>query len=420
MVAVSTPARDACRFELERRAETLVRLSRSIHAEPELAFAEHRSVEKIITVVRKAGFEVEPGAGGLETAFTATFGRGPLVVGLCAEYDALPEVGHACGHNIIAAASTGAALALAEVADRLDITVKLIGTPAEETGGGKVLLLQRGVFDDVAMAMMVHPERYETHSSTSLAILDLQVSYRGVAAHAAAAPERGVNAADALTVTQVAVGLIRQHLEPRQQVHGIVTIGGAAPNIVPANTRALYYLRAADLESLRRLESRIRDCFAAGAIATGCEHEVEQVSPVYVELLPDGWLADTYRSALIDLGRAPWVGAVPIGSTDMGNVSHTLPAIHPTIAIDCGDAVPHQPEFAAASATPSADRAVLDGALAMAWTAVAAATDDGQRSRLVGGVAGRAKRSEPAALAADAHRAPRSLAGGRPAAGGAA
>ena len=320
-------------------------------------------------------------------------------------------------------------LALAAVADELGMTVKLIGTPAEETGGGKVLLLERGVFDDVAMAMMVHPDRYETCAATSLAIMDLEVRYTGRAAHASSAPERGINAADALTVTQVAVGVLRQHLEPRQQVHGIVTLGGAAPNIVPANTRALYYLRAPDVESLRRLESRIRDCFAAGAIATGCVHEVEQVSPVYAELVPDGWLADTYRSVLTGIGRTPTAASDPIAdtviastviaSTDMGNVTHALPAIHPTIAIDCGDAVPHQPEFATASATPSADRAVIDGALAMAWTAVAAATDDDQRKRLIDGVAGRPP-GLGTASAAVADLVPRTRAVGGAAAGGAA
>jgi amidohydrolase len=408
-------------LELERYGAALVGLSRSIHAEPEMAFAEHRSVAKIVDVVRAAGFAVEQCAGGLETAFTATYGDGDLVVGLCAEYDALPGIGHACGHNIIAAASTGAALALAAAADRLGITIKLIGTPAEETGGGKVLLLERGVFDDVAMAMMVHPDRHERVAASSLAIMDLEVRYRGTAAHAASAPERGVNAADAVTVTQVAVGLLRQHLEPRQLVHGIVTVGGAAPNIVPADTRALYYLRAPDVASLRRLEARIRDCFAAGAVATGCGHEVAQVSPVYAELVPDGWLADTYRGTLIELGRTPEPDSGPIGSTDMGNVTKALPAIHPTIAIDCGDAVTHQPEFATASATPSADRAVLDGALAMAWTAVAAATDDDQRRRLVGGVGRRATGfGASAASAAVADLAPRIHTVERAAAGGAA
>lgn len=388
---MTTLSRDACRREIDRFADRLVALSRSIHAEPELAFAEYRSAAKVTDLVESAGFDVLRGVAGLPTAFTATFGSGDLVVGLCAEYDALPGLGHACGHNIIAAAAAGAALALAAVADELGVTVKLVGTPAEESGGGKVLLLERGEFDDVGIAMMVHPDRYETCTATSLAITDLAVTYQGVAAHAAAAPERGVNAADALTVTQVAVGLLRQHVEPQQQVHGIVTRGGMAPNIVPADTRALYYLRAPNVESLRRLESRIRDCFASGAIATGCGHEVEQVSPVYAELVPDGWLADTYRSALIDLGRTPTDGSGrPIGSTDMGNVTQVLPAIHPTIAIDCGDAVTHQPEFATAAATPSADKAVLDGALAMAWTAAAAATDDTQRERLLAGQARRA------------------------------
>ncbi|HEU0086569.1 MAG TPA: amidohydrolase, partial [Pseudonocardiaceae bacterium] len=326
-------------------------------------------------------------------AFTATYGTGPLVIGLCAEYDALPEVGHACGHNIIAASSTGAALALREIAEGLDVTIKLLGTPAEESGGGKVLLLERGVFDDVAMAMMVHPAPDETCACSSLAIADLRLRYRGNASHAAAAPHKGRNAADALTVAQVAVGLLRQHLETGQMLHGIVTHGGAAPNIIPADTSALYYLRAPDVESLQQLETRVRACYQAGAVATGCTHEVTQVSPVYTQLVPDPWLAAAYRTAITELGRSPLSPEDEqkrqTGSTDMGNVSQALPAIHPTIAIDCGDAVNHQPEFATACATPSADRAVCDGALALALTALAAATDDAQRDRLIGGVSRR-------------------------------
>lgn len=382
-----------CRAAVEQHAETLVSLSHRIHAEPELAFAEHRSAAAVAAVAESAGFDVERGVAGLDTAFVARYGSGELVVGLCAEYDALPGIGHACGHNVIAAASTGAALALAPLADRLGITVALIGTPAEETGGGKVLMLERGVFDGVAMAMMVHPSPHDTCAARSLAITDLEVRYTGKESHAASAPERGVNAADAITVAQVAVGLARQHLEINQMVHGIVTLGGAAPNIVPAHTRALYYLRAPDVESLQRLESRIRDCFAAGAIASGCQHDVVQVSPAYAELRPDEWLAGAYRAAVTELGRTPMPPEAertrPLGSTDMGNVTQALPAIHPTIAIDCGEAVIHQPEFTSASATASADRAVLDGALALAWTAVAAATDDTQRSRLVAQVTAR-------------------------------
>ncbi len=389
---------------VQRREPRLLALSHAIHAEPELAFAEHRSAARVADLVESEGFEVERGVAGLDTAFTAAYGSGNLVVGLCAEYDALPEVGHACGHNIIAAASTGAALALRDVADRLAITVKLIGTPAEESGGGKVLLLERGVFDDVAMAMMVHPAPEETCAASSLAITDLELRYTGKESHAAAAPHLGRNAGDALTVTQVAVGLLRQHLEERQMLHGIVTHGGAAPNIVPAATSARYYLRACDVVSLQRLETRVRACFEAGALATGCGCEIEQLSPVYTELAPDEWLAAAYRAAVTELGRSPLPPEEErdrqSGSTDMGNVTRVLPAIHPTIAIDCGAAVNHQPEFTAACVSPSADRAVRDGALALALTALAAATDDEQRDRLIGGVSRR--REVPATAAGGA------------------
>lgn len=383
-----------CREAVSRHERDLVALSRSIHAEPELAFAEHRSAAKITSLLAANGFEVRAPVAGLETAFTAEYGSGAVVIGLCAEYDALPELGHACGHNIIAAAACGAAFALAPVADELDLTVRVIGTPAEETGGGKVLMLRRGVFDDVAAAMMVHPGPEDLCAPGSLAISDLEVRYTGRSAHAAAAPQRGVNAADAITVAQVAIGLLRQHLEPLQMVHGIVTHGGAAPNIVPAHTAAAYNLRAAGSSSLRRLENRVWACFEAGATATGCSYEVVRVSPAYAELAPDDWLAQAYRSAITELGRMSPSAAEErdriIGSTDMGNVTHALPAIHPTIAVDCGDAVNHQPEFAAACAAESADQAVLDGALAMAYTVVSAASDTAMRQRLLAGVRDRA------------------------------
>lgn len=379
------------RSAVERYSNALVGLSRSIHAEPELAFAEHRSAAKVADLLAAEGFEVERGVADLETAFTASFGSGDLVLGLCAEYDALPEVGHACGHNVIAAASAGAALALRDVADELGLTVRVIGTPAEEVGGGKVLMLERGVFDDVSLSMMVHPAPYEAIAARSLAITDVEVHYTGKPSHAAAAPHLGVNAADAITVAQVAIGLARQHLEPGQMVSGIVTRGGTVPNVVPDRTSAMFDLRAEDMESLHRLEQRINRCFEAGALATGCTHEVVKVSPVYAELTPDPWLADAYRRAVTALGRTPLSAAEErghkIGSTDMGNITRALPAIHPTIAIDCGDAVNHQIEFATACASASADRAVLDGALALAWTTIAAASDDAQRARLVGGAA---------------------------------
>ncbi|MCX2733577.1 amidohydrolase [Saccharopolyspora sp. NFXS83] len=384
--APRSETRATCREAVRRHEHALVELARSLHAEPETAFAEHRSAAKVSALLAEHGFTVRAPLAGLDTAFSAERGHGDLVIGICAEYDALPEIGHACGHNVIAAAAVGAALALAEVADELGITVRVLGTPAEELGGGKVLMLERGAFDGLAMAMMVHPGPEEVCAPRSLAINDLEVRYAGRAAHAAAAPELGVNAADALTVTQVAIGLLRQHLESGQMVHGIVTAGGAAPNVVPAHTAAMYNLRAAESLSLERLENRIRACFEAGATATGCSHEVVQVSPVYAELSCDDELSEAYRAAITELGRRPVPRAEQaarvIGSTDMGNVTQVLPAIHPMIALDCGDAVTHQAEFAAACASPSADRAVLDAAVAMAWTAVAAATEPGLRSRL--------------------------------------
>ncbi|WP_018180743.1 amidohydrolase [Jongsikchunia kroppenstedtii] len=368
-------------------ATDLTGLSASIHAEPELAFEEHRSAAKTSELLGGYGFEVRRGVAGLPTAFDARFGSGDLVVTLCAEYDALPGLGHACGHNIIAAAAVGAARALSTVADELGITVQVLGTPAEEAGGGKITLLDAGAFDEAALAMMVHPADVDEIRCRSLALADIAVAYRGVEAHASAAPERGRNAADAATVAQVAVGLLRQHLEPGQQIHGMVTVGGSAPNVIAAHTELMYYLRALDGESLQRLDDRAEGCFAAGAVATGCTHECRIVSPTYLELRHDDRLAEAYRTAIIERGRRPAPpgreGLRPFGSTDMGNVSQTVPSIHPLIGIDSGGANIHEPGFAAAAVSPSADQAIIDGAIALAETAAAVAVDQGWRAELL-------------------------------------
>ncbi|MBB5914808.1 amidohydrolase [Nocardia transvalensis] len=365
----------------------LLALSHDIHAEPELAFAETRSVAKTLVPLRERGFAIESPVAGLDTAFTATYGSGELVVGICAEYDALPEIGHACGHNIIAASAVGAALGLAEVADACGITVKVFGTPAEESGGGKVLMLERGVFDGTAMAMMVHPGPFDIVGARSLALADLSIVFRGRAAHASAAPEQGRNAGDAATVAQVAIGLLRQHLNPGQQLHGIVERGGVAPNIVPGHAELLYYLRAEDSASLDDLMRRASACFEAGALATGCTQEIRTLAPTYTELTPDPALLCAYREQIVGMGRVPLApeleAARPLGSTDMGNVTNVIPGIHPVIGIDAGGAVTHQPEFAAACITPSADLAVTDGATALARTAIRVASDEIHRDRLL-------------------------------------
>lgn len=380
-------ALDIVEDAVRRRDTDLVELSHAIHAEPELAFAEHRSCAKAQALVAERGFEITARAGGLDTAFRADFGSGPLVVGICAEYDALPEIGHACGHNIIAASAVGTALALAEVADDLGLRVALLGTPAEEAGGGKALMLQAGTFDDVAVAVMVHPGPVDIAGARSLALSEASVEYRGKESHAAVAPHLGLNAADAVTVAQVAIGLLRQQLAPGQLVHGIVTNGGQAVNVIPGHASLMYAMRALDSDSLRELEGRMFACFAAGALATGCEYEIESPAPPYDELKPDPWLADVCRQEMRRLGREPlgpeYETQLPMGSTDMGNVTHVLPGIHPVIGVDAGGATVHQRAFTAAAAGPSADRAVVEGAIMLARTAVQLAQSPEQRDRVL-------------------------------------
>jgi amidohydrolase len=372
---------------VRRRVGDLVELSHAIHAEPELAFDEYRSCAKAQALVAERGFEITQRAAGLDTAFRADFGSGPLVVGVCAEYDALPEIGHACGHNIIAASAVGAALALAEVADDLGLTVALLGTPAEEAGGGKALMLDAGTFDDVAVAVMVHPGPSDIAGARSLALSEVTVDYRGKESHAAVAPYRGLNAADAVTVAQVAIGLLRQQLAPGQMMHGIVTNGGQAVNVIPGHAALQYAMRAIESESLRELEGRIYACFAAGALAAGCEYEISTPAPPYAELKPDRWLVDVFREEMRRLGRDPVPADIeaglPMGSTDLGNVTQVLPGIHPVVGVDAGGATVHQRAFAAAAAGPSADRAVVEGAIMLARTVVHLAGNPDERDRVL-------------------------------------
>ncbi|WP_414929978.1 amidohydrolase [Tsukamurella pseudospumae] len=382
-----TSVLEALTGTVDRVHSDLISISHEVHARPELAFEEHFASALLADALAGQGFAVERGIADLDTAFVGRSGTGPLRVAVFAEYDALPGIGHACGHNIIAAAGLGAGIALASVADDLGLTVEVYGTPAEESGGGKVLMLQRGAFDGVACAGMVHPAPFDVVRTRTLALADLAIRFTGREAHASAAPWAGRNAGDAATVAQVSLGLLRQHLEPGQQLHGIVSEGGTAPNVVPAAAELLYYLRADDAESLGRLAAHAEDCFAAGALATGCTHTVGEVSPAYTELRSDDALAAAYRAAAVAIGRSPvapeYERLVPLGSTDMGNVSHAVPSIHPLIGLETDGAVTHQPEFTAAAASESADRAVRDGALALAAAFAAVAEDEDERARLV-------------------------------------
>lgn len=382
-VTASSSVEDA----VKRRSADLIALSHDIHAEPELAFDEHRSCAKTRALVAERGFEMTDAPGGLDTAFRAEFGSGALVVGVCAEYDALPGIGHACGHNIIAASAVGTALALADVADELGLTVVLIGTPAEEAGGGKVLLLNAGTFDDIAASVMLHPGPADIAAARSLALTEVEINYTGRESHAAVAPYLGVNAADAVTVAQVAIGLLRQQLAPGQMMHGIVTDGGQATNVIPGHAELRYTMRATDMDSLKALEERMAGCFSAGAMATGATHTVREIAPPYDALAPDPFLSAAFRAEMVRLGRHPlpaeMEAALPLGSTDMGNVTQRLPGIHPVVGIDAGGASLHQPEFTAAAAGPSADKAVVEGAIMLARTVVALAQDRAETDRVL-------------------------------------
>jgi amidohydrolase len=378
--------KQAARERVEQARDELVALSHRIHAHPELGFEEERACAWLCELLEGAGLEVERGVGDLPTAFAARAGSGPLHVVVCAEYDALPGVGHACGHNLIAAMAAGAGIGLAAVADDAGLRVTVLGTPAEEGGGGKILLLQRGAFAGAHAAMMVHPSPYEMAEMPVIAVTQFQVAYTGKEAHAAAYPHLGVNAADALVVAQTAIGLLRQHLRPTDRVHGIVTRGGDVANVVPAHTTGTWMARAATIEQLGEVREKVARCFEAGALATGASLEIAEDHEPYAEMRHDHELSAAYRRNAEALGRsfaeAPDRGP---GSTDMGNVSLALPSIHPTIGIDALPAVTHQPEFSARCVTPAADRAVTDGAVAMAWTAIDAAGDGPLRARLLAG-----------------------------------
>ncbi len=382
-------AKTAARQRLESQRESLVELSHRIHAHPELGFEEERSSNWLCETLGDLGFAVEQGICDLPTAFRARFGNGPLNVAICAEYDSLPGIGHACGHNVIAASAVGAALAAAEIADDVGLTVTVLGTPAEEVGNasGKILLLERGAFGDVHAAMMVHPAPFDMLRAKIIAASMFEVAYTGKESHASAFPELGINAADALTIAQTALGLLRQHIRAADRIHGIVTNGGAAPNVVPANTAAKYIIRSETLAQLNDLRPKVHRCFEAGALATGAKLAILGGDKPYAEMRHNDEMALLYRRNSEALGRPfPNLGeweTRPLASTDMGNVSLAVPSIHPMIGINSLPAVNHQPEFTAHCVTPDADKALTDGALSMAWTCVDLANDMNLRQRLI-------------------------------------
>lgn len=369
------------RAALEAAHPGLIELSHRIYEHPELGYEEHQAAGWVADILAEAGFTVERGYGDMPTAVVATVGSGPLHLVICAEYDALPAVGHACGHNVICAAALGAGIALAPLADELGLTLSVLGTPAEEGGGGKIGFIEGGYFDDVHVAMMVHPFPDDVAEPNLIAVQQLAVTYTGRAAHAAGFPWLGVNAADALVVAQTAIGLLRQQLQPGDLIHGIVTKGGDAANIIPERTTADYMVRADTTARLDELRELVRNCFQAGAVATGASLEITE-DVAYSDMQHDSELAAIFQRHAEELGRTFSAPVSPV-STDMGNVSYVVPSIHPMVGIATHGAVNHQKEFADACVEPSADQAIFDGALCMALTAIDAANDDAVKARLL-------------------------------------
>lgn len=369
----SADIRDALLGSRGTWAEQIVALSAEIHRHPELAFAEHHAAARIGDALRSAGFTVRIGAFGLDTTVDAAFGDGDMTVAICAEYDALPVIGHACGHNVIAASGVGAAIALAGVAGTLGLRVRLLGTPAEEHGGGKILMLEAGAWEGVDFSLMVHggpgPDLRCADVRTQ-AVARFDVSFQGRPGHAGAPDPDGMNAANAATIGLVALGLLRQHLPDGVRTNAFIAEGGEATNIIPSSTRVRAEVRADTLEAVETVRGRILACFEGGAIATGCSMSWEDAEPTYAEIVQNPVLAEAWDRNLAALGRSPQPHAgPPAGSTDMGNVSRVVPSIHPLIAIEGCSSAPHTPGFTADAIGPAAERAAIDGALAMALTA---------------------------------------------------
>ena len=365
---------------VEGLAADLVELSHDVHDHPELGYEEHHAVAAVAGLLQRHGIEAEVGAYGIDTALRATVGSGRPTVAILAEYDALPGIGHACGHNVICATAVGAFLAAAQIAGDLGGSVELIGTPAEEGGGGKELIAQAGGFDDIDAVVMLHPASFEVAEHPWIGVRTIDVTYQGLAAHAAAMPFMGRNALDAAVNAYQAMAQLRQHMLPTDRVHGIITDGGQKPNIVPERAALTFYLRSAQPETLAVLAQRAEDIFTAAAAMTGTSVELGwDPTPVYLPVRSNNPLARRWAVNVGERGRTSLPqGILPealTGSTDLGNVSVRVPSIHPTLEIAPAGVTIHSPEFTAHAKSEAADRGVVDGAIGLALTAVDFLTD---------------------------------------------
>ena len=349
-------------------------LSHRVHANPEIAFQERQASRWTAEMLEGDGFDVTAPVGGLETAFAArwTGDRPGPVVAFAGEYDALPEVGHGCGHNLMCSSSAGAAIASARVLGRqFGGEIRFIGTPAEEAGNGKVHLIEAGVFDDVDVCLQIHPADTNSAEIACLAVTEVEVTFHGTLAHASADPWLGKNALDAIVLLHTMIAQWRQHLKPGERVHGIITHGGAAPNIVPDLTRGRWYLRTPVDADLDAMVERFGEMARAAASATGCTADIG-IDPANRcrTMLNNPTLLEVWRRHMAETG----VDDAPVdpnaGSTDMANVSHEVPTIHPFMAIAPAGTAGHSREFAAYAGGENGDAVLPKAIRILAGTAL--------------------------------------------------
>jgi amidohydrolase len=377
----------AANREIDRVANLLIETSDWMADNPELGLQEYQASAKLTEMLEEFGAEVTRGIAGLPTAFEARLpggnpGQGGKVA-IVAEYDALPDVGHGCGHNIIATAAIGAGIALSSLAGRLPGTVVVLGTPAEESAvpnaGGKIPVLDHGHFDDVDAAIMVHPMTEDTIALTSsLVARGLEFEFHGRPAHAAANPHEGLNALDALIVMFNAVGLLRQQIRTDARIHGIISYGGGAPNVIPPYTACRFRVRGTEPEYTEELVQRVVACAQAGATATGCRMEWKEYIRPYLNMVPNQTLGATFRENLEAIGRdvQDERSRDGSGSTDFGNVSHKVPSVYAYLGICGPEAGWHSKEVAAATKTPRGHAAIVAGAKSLAMTAIDILADE--------------------------------------------
>jgi amidohydrolase len=392
--------------------EELLALSHAIHGEPELALEEFKAAHRLTKAVESHGIATQREAFGLKTAYAAEFGKdsGPTIA-ILSEYDALPGIGHACGHNIIATAGLGAAMALSKLNGRLPGRVRYLGTPAEERYGGKELMAREGAFDRADAAMMIHPSNLNLITMPCIAICDVTAIFHGRAAHASAVPYRGLNALDAVVTSYQSIAQLRQHIRNTDRIHGIITEGGLAANIVPERAACRFYVRAADAGELFALKARVHACFEAGALATGCRAEITWGETNYLDLKTNWPMAESYQRN----GEALGLEFFPLkdlpagyaGSTDMGNVSHRLPSIHPCLGVAPLNVIIHNAEFARHAVSPKGDQAVIDGAKSMAMTVLDLMADKDMLARTKADFAATAELSKAAIEASHKLETPR-------------